>query len=187
MSNSSPLAPGNPMSQVIFDEQAIRLAIEKLSDNLNRICKDEEWIAICVLKGGLVFCGHLLPLLTFDICLDYMRVSRYEEGTSGGELTWHVEPQMSLAQKNVLLIDDIFDEGKTLEAMIQYCQQAGAKKVMSAVLLNKLHERKVSGLMPDQIGLECPDRYVYGFGMDLGGRYRNLPRIMADKSERMSE
>ena len=172
-----PLSVGREQSSLLFDEQVIEKAVADVAENLNRHCASEPWVLICVLNGGLVFCGHLLPLLRFELVLDYVRVSRYGKDTHGGALEWRAQQETSLAGKNVLLIDDIFDEGATLKAIALYCQAQGASQVRSAVLVNKQHDRKVPGFHPDHVGLECPDKYVFGFGMDLHGGYRNLPAI----------
>ncbi|MCB1694056.1 MAG: hypoxanthine-guanine phosphoribosyltransferase, partial [Pseudomonadales bacterium] len=95
----------------------------------------------------------------------------------GSALAWHARPEAGFAGRNVLLIDDIFDEGKTLAAVSGYFTAQGAHRVVTAVLLDKAHARKVEGFTPDVVGLSCPDEYVFGFGMDYEGKLRNLAEI----------
>lgn len=164
-------------SNILFHQEDIQVAIESLASQLNQYCAGQEWIAICVLNGGVIFSGQIIPLLSFNLRQDFLRVSRYGNDIRGGELAWYAKPENSLKGKNLLLLDDIFDEGVTLKAISEYCNNEGASQVISAVLLEKLHDRKVSDFKPEFIGLGCPDEYVYGFGMDYQGLYRNLPYI----------
>lgn len=158
-----------------IDEAMTRMANE-ISDKL----ADSNPVVICLLKGGLVLSGQLLPRLGFPLQLDYVHATRYCDKTEGGSLHWIARPSMSVKDRTVLLLDDIFDEGHTLAAIHDYCLAIGAKEVQSAVLLDKVHGRKAS-LIVDYIGLTVPDRYVFGFGMDYKGYLRNANGIYAVK------
>jgi hypoxanthine phosphoribosyltransferase len=166
-----------PESELVFDENTIQSTIDRLALAINDHCADREWLVLCVLNGGLMFTGEVLKRTTFTARLDSVRVTRYHETTSGSELMWHAAPQSDLDGRNILLLDDIFDEGKTLAAIVENLQSAGANEVFTAVLVEKEHDRKVDGFRPDLVGLICPDHYVFGFGMDCEGLYRNLPEI----------
>lgn len=164
-------------SSLLYSRKQIDSALHQLAGALNRYCEGGEWLVICILNGGLVFTGQLLPRLLFAVQQDFIRISRYQGGTSGGQLNWYARPETPLKGKRILLLDDIFDEGKTLKAVMEYCQQEGAEEVISSVLIEKRHDRKVKHFKPDFVGLTCPDAYVYGFGMDYNELYRNLPEI----------
>ena len=99
--------------------------------------------------------------------------------TRGGEIDWIAPPRPAVTGQTVLVVDDIFDEGYTLQAILAAVRQQGATAVYSAALVNKQHNRKVPGLTVDFIGLEVPDRYVFGCGMDYKEYWRNLPAIYA--------
>lgn len=141
--------------------------------------KDDNVLFISVMHGGLIFAGHLAPTIPIDMEFDYLHATRYRGATSGGELHWLKQPATSLRDRTVLLVDDILDEGKTLVAIKDYCLAHGARKVLIAVLALKKHDRCVPGLSADYIGVEVPDRYVFGFGMDFHEQGRNLPGIYA--------
>ena len=94
------------------------------------------------MNGGLVFCGKLLTHLTFPLESSYMHATRYRNTTSGGELDWKVPPLQDLKDRTVVVVDDILDEGHTLAAIIEHCEKAGAKEVLSCVLIDKKHDRK---------------------------------------------
>jgi len=164
----------------LFDQQVVEAAIARMAEAINRDMAMEasDVVVICIMNGGLVTAGALLPRLRFPLRLDYLHASRYRERTAGDELHWKVDPSQPLADKDLLIIDDILDEGHTLEAIIRYCREQSAKSVRAAVLVEKLHDR---GVRPpvDYIGLRVPDRYVFGYGMDYKGYWRNAPGIFA--------
>lgn len=166
-----------PASSVVFDTGQIRTAIDELARALNARCGNREWTVMCVMNGALVFTAELIRQLTFPLRLDSVRVTRYHETTDGSHLRWHSRPESDIAGKSILLVDDIYDEGETLAALAGYLAEHGAGEIVSVVLVEKLHDRKVAGFRPDFVGLECPDAYVFGFGMDYHGRFRNLAEI----------
>lgn len=96
---------------------------------------------------------------------------------SGGELEWKAFPQSEIKNRHVLVVDDIYDEGHTLKGIVEYCHSKGAQSVNSAVLIDKQHGRKVENFKVDFVGLNVPDHFVFGFGMDCEGWGRNLPAI----------
>ena len=108
-----------------------------------------------------------------------MHATRYRGATTGSELHWLREPMVSLQDRVVLLVDDILDEGHTLKAVREDCYRRGARKVLIASLCSKRHDRLAAGMASDFNGVELPDRYVFGFGMDYHEQGRNLPGIYA--------
>ena len=136
-------------------------------------------MALCVLHGGLIFTGHLLTRLQFPLQQDYIHATRYCGQTTGEGLKWLAPPHESLENRTILLLDDIFDQGYTMQAIRDYCLAAGAAAVYSAVLLTKNHPRDKAEMRPDFVGLEVEDRYVFGFGMDYELLWRNANGIYA--------
>jgi hypoxanthine phosphoribosyltransferase len=124
--------------------------------------------------------GHLLTRLQFPLQLDYIHATRYRGETIGGKLHWIVRPTHSLKNRTILIIDDIYDEGVTLNEIVEFCWSEGAEEVQTAVLINKLHNRKTK-LDVTYIGLETGDQYLFGYGMDYHGYLRNMPGIFAIK------
>ena len=116
--------------------------------------------------------------LNFPLTLDAINVSRYGNETSGSKINWLQKPASSLKDRVVLIIDDILDEGLTLEAIYQYCQQQGAAHIYSAVLIDK-QINKPKPAQADFVGLEVADHYLYGYGMDYKGYLRNAAGIYA--------
>jgi hypoxanthine phosphoribosyltransferase len=165
-------------SEQLYSMTDIDNALERLAALLTKQYANSKPVMLCVMNGSVITVGHLLPKLTFALELDYIHVTRYGEKTIGGELKWLHKPITELKNRDVVLIEDIFDEGVTLKALREYCEQAGANSVSCVTLIDKAHDNKV-GSPPEFIGLTVPDRYVFGFGMDYQGYWRNAPGIYA--------
>lgn len=165
-------------SELIHSTQVVEAAIVRLSHEISQALENTSPVVICVMGGGIVFAGQLLTQLKFPLELDYVHASRYQTGTVGKTLDWKSLPKLDLTNRTVLLVDDILDEGITLKAIQEKCFELGAAQVFAAVLVEKTldHIKPVSA---DFIGLEVPNRYVFGYGMDAYGWWRNLPAIYA--------
>lgn len=136
-------------------------------------------LLVCVLTGGVVPFGKLLPRLQFPLTIDYVHATRYGDKLHGGQLHWIAGPQQDPAGRTVLLVDDILDEGTTLAGIEERYRGDGAGAVYKAVLVTK--DRKRAHDVPiDFPGLTVPDRYVFGYGMDYKGYLRNAPGIYAE-------
>lgn len=168
-------------SDCIHNADEVEAALDLIAEALTERLHDRNPLVICVLHGGLVMAGRLIPKLNFSLQQDYLHATRYGDRTTGGTLDWLARPVSSLEGRHVLLLDDIHDEGTTLAAIVQYCRDAGAADVVTAALANKLHDRK-QGRRVDISGLDVPDRFVFGCGMDFKGYLRNLPGIHALKN-----
>lgn len=156
----------------------ILACVSRLAREINAQEAIESMVVLCVMSGGMVFCGHLLTELTHKVTLDYVHVSRYGGNLSGGNLTWKSRPSTSLRGKVVLIVDDLVDQGYTLRCIDDACRSLGAKVVKSAVLLKK---RVQATYNPHFVGFEVENDYIFGFGIDYARNYRNLPDIYTVK------
>lgn len=169
-------------SDCLYTEAEVEQAITAVAEKINADLAERNPVVFCVMNGGLIFAGKLLTQLNFPLELSYLHASRYRNETSGGELFWKAKPEISFIDRDVLIIDDILDEGHTLGAIIDFCRHAGAAAVHTAVLIDKDHQRKARpDLKADFIGLSCVDRFIFGYGMDYKGYWRNAPGIFAVK------
>ncbi|MGB1238196.1 MAG: hypoxanthine-guanine phosphoribosyltransferase [Pseudomonadales bacterium] len=169
-------------ADLLLDEAEIELAISRMASEISGAIGDKNPVVFTIMNGGLVLGGKLLTQLNFPLEASYMHATRYRNTTSGNELEWKVPPMLDFAGRPVLIIDDILDEGHTLAEIIKHCEQNGATEVRTAVLVNKLHNRKASpNLKADYVGLDVTDRYIFGYGMDYKGYWRNAPGIYAVK------
>lgn len=185
------LPEGSPEAFPIFTEVEVDQAITRVAGQLNATFRGKTPLAIVLLNGGLIFSGKLLPQLKFPLQQDYLHASRYGDATVGKTLKWVSRPHVPLENRTILLLDDIYDRGHTLEQVYHYCLQQGAKEVYSAVLIKKLLEGDtgsgVARYLPDFVGLECGDEFVIGSGMDCQGFGRNIPGIYAIKVDDKNE
>jgi hypoxanthine phosphoribosyltransferase len=166
----------------LYSNAEVEVAIDTMAAAINSEMAESNPVVFCVMNGGLIFSGKLLPKLSFPLELSYLHATRYRNETSGGELFWKAKPEISFIDRDVLIIDDILDEGHTLGAIIDFCRHAGARNVRIAVLVDKTHDRKARpDLKADYVGMPCVDRYVFGYGMDYKGYWRNAPGIYAVK------
>ncbi|MFC0269361.1 hypoxanthine-guanine phosphoribosyltransferase [Kushneria aurantia] len=166
----------------LFELPAVERALDDMATRVSADLSERLPVFYCVMNGGLITTGHLLTRLGFPLKVDYLHATRYRSELRGGELFWRVSPEVPMSGRHVVIVDDILDEGTTLAAIIDYCRRAGAASVSSAVLVEKQHQRKaVPGLRADYCGLEVEDRYVFGFGMDYKGYWRNAPGIFAPR------
>jgi hypoxanthine phosphoribosyltransferase len=164
-------------ADLIHSYERIGKALDEMALEITHRLQHDDPLILVVMNGALVPAAHLFTRLNFPFQIDYVHATRYGDTTEGRELNWLVSPHVSVRGRVVLVVDDIFDEGKTLQAILAYLRQSQAQEVYSAVLVNKKHNRKAPGLCVDFIGLEVEDRYVFGFGMDYKEYWRNLPDI----------
>lgn len=165
-------------STVIYQSADIELALTKMAEKINVDYRNKKPIFIVILNGGLIFSGQLLPKINVLSEIDYCHATRYQGSTRGAELVWKAEPATDLTDRDVVLLDDILDEGITLKLIEDYCYYKNAKSVKTAVLVEKDHQRKAySNQAADYCELSVPDKYVFGFGMDYSHFLRNSAEI----------
>lgn len=169
-------------SEELFSAVQVEAAIAKIAGEITQALAGTEPLVLCVMSGAALFAGQILPLLRFPLEFDYLQASRYQNTTSGShEITWRTLPGDNVRGRTVLLLDDILDEGHTLAAVSKKCLEAGASRVLIAVLTEK-DTGKAKPIRADFVGLTVPNRYVFGCGMDVYGWWRNLPSIHALKT-----
>lgn len=163
--------------------QQVDVALDRMAAAITAELADSAPLVYSVMNGGLVVAGRLLARLNFPLEVGYLHASRYGMQLQGNSLLdWRVRPAQELKGRTILVIDDILDEGHTLKAICQYLGDEGAARVLTAVLVHKDHQRKAEpGMRADFTGLDIPDRFLFGCGMDYKGYWRNAPGIYALK------
>lgn len=167
-------------ADLLVSAQESALAVRRVAAEITARLANANPLVLAVMGGAVVFTGQLLPQLAFPLDFDYLHVTRYGDVTVGGQLNWLVEPRLPVAGRAVLVVDDILDEGVTMAAIVQRLREQGAREVLSAVFAEKElgHAKPVAA---DFVGLCLPNRYVFGYGMDVKGAWRNLPAVYAVK------
>jgi len=178
MPNELSLALQN--SELLFDEEAIDDGVESIAALIRADYEGgERPVYLTLMHGGMLFASNLALSVGIDLEFDYLHATRYRGAITGSGLAWLHRPSTPLEGRRVLIADDILDEGHTLKAVRDWCEDQGATEVRIAVLCVKNHDRRVEGIDADYIALEVPDAYVYGYGMDYHEQGRNLPSIYA--------
>jgi hypoxanthine phosphoribosyltransferase len=168
-------------ADLVCSEQEVGRAVERVAAEVTARLADANPLVLSVMGGAVVFTGRLLPLLHFPLELDYLHVTRYDGRTRGSEVRWKAGPRTDIRGRTLLVVDDILDEGDTLAAVRERLLADGAAAFFSAVFADKDIGR-AKPIQADFVGVRVPDRYVFGFGMDINEYWRNLPAIYALKS-----
>ena len=167
-------------AEQICPAEEVAATVKRMSSEIGAYLGQSHPLVLSVMGGAVVFSGQLLPLLNFPLDFDYIHATRYGNETEGNILQWKVMPKENVAGRVVLVLDDILDEGYTLAAIRDKVLGMGAVAFYSAVFADKALGRE-KPIQADFIGVSLPNRYVFGFGMDVRGAWRNLPAIYALK------
>jgi hypoxanthine phosphoribosyltransferase len=167
-------------ADLLCTAEEVDRAVARMAGDISRALKDEFPVVLSVMGGAAVFTGRLLPLLGFPLEFGAIEVTRYNNETQGRDIAWRLPPRDNVRERTVLVVDDILDEGVTLAAIRARLEEMGARKVYAAVLADKELGR-AKPARADFVGVTVPNRYVFGFGMDVEGAWRNLPAVYAVK------
>jgi len=165
---------------LLHNEQEVEAALRGMAASITQKLADKNPLVLCVINGGIIATGKLLPLLDFPLTLDSIHASRYRNTTSGNDIHWLFTPTTPLQGRNVLIVDDILDEGHTLAAIVEWCREQNAASVYTAALLDK-DLGYTKPIQADFIGLSVANYYLFGYGMDYKGYLRNMAGIYACK------
>jgi len=166
-------------STLIADKKEVEAAVERLANDINHHYGEQPIILLVALTGAIMPAAWIASRLKMPLQMDFVHASRYSGSTEGGEVEFPVPPRLTLENQHVLIVDDIYDIGLTLQMIGRYCVSRGAKSVNSAVLVRKIHDRKTTDERPAFIGMNVEDKYVFGCGMDAYEHWRHLDEIRA--------
>ena len=169
-------------ADVVCDAERVQREVHRMASEITAMLKDDFPVVLSVMGGAAVFTGQLLPQLAFPLEFGAIQVRRYNNDIQGREITWRLPPRDNVRGRTVLVLDDILDEGITLAAIRLKLLEMGAGKFYSAVFCEK-DLGKTKPVVADFVGVTVPNRYVFGFGMDAYGLWRNLPAIYALKGK----
>ena len=169
-------------AEILFSAEEVDKAVTRVAQEITEKLGDTMPLLLCVMTGGVPFAADLMAKLNFPLEFDYLHVTRYGQETSGGALSWRSAPWTSVKDRTVIVLDDILDEGVTLAAIVDRVMELGAKACYTAVATDK-QNGKQKPLKADFVALSVEDRFLFGYGMDVRGLWRNLPAIYAMKEE----
>lgn len=166
-------------SVLLANSAEVESAIEKMALAINEHYGNREILLLIVMTGAVLPAAWLSTRLKMPLQMDFVHATRYSGQTAGGEIEFRVPPRLNLEGKDVLIVDDIYDIGLTLQMIERYCLARGANSVSSAVLVRKIHDRGTAEEDPAFVGMEVEDRYIFGCGMDAYEHWRHLDEIRA--------
>jgi hypoxanthine phosphoribosyltransferase len=170
------------VATVLISEEQLRRRVRQLSKELTSDFRGRDVVMVALLNGTVMFLADLIRRLSLPLRLDFMGVSSYRQGTRSRELIFTKELRLDVQGRDVVLVDDILDTGRTLAAVQERLQRLDPRAIKSCVLLNKAARRQEK-IEADYIGFNIPDLFVVGYGLDFAERYRNLPFIGVLKPE----
>ena len=174
----------NDILKILISEEELHRRVNELSEQLAKDYADKFPVVICVLKGSVMFFSDLLKNMQIPLTLDFMSVSSYGSGTTGGAIHIKQELTAPVTDRNVIIVEDIIDSGRTLNMLKPLLMARGANSVGIVTLLDKPSRRDPNvTLVPEYMGFEIPDEFVVGYGLDYAERYRNLPYVGVLKPE----
>lgn len=164
------------VEQILITDQQIARRIEEMSRQIENDFAGREMVIVALLNGTVMFLADLIRNLSLPLRLDFIGVSSYGSGTESGTVVFTKELRLDVRGRDVLVVDDILDTGKTLRQVLAKLQALNPARIRTCVLLNKA-ARRVEDVQADYVGFEIPDLFVVGYGLDFAERYRNLPFV----------
>lgn len=166
------------IEKILVTEEEIDKITQRIADQISEDYRGKNLLLLCILKGSVVFMGDLMKKVTIPVQIDFMKVSSYGSGTTSKGI---IDILLDLRRRDldtcdIIVVEDIIDSGKTLSYLMKYLTEKGARSVKTCTLLDKPSRREVD-FTPDYVGVEIPDEFVVGYGLDYDENYRALPYV----------
>ncbi len=167
---------GHDISEVLVTEEQINEMCDRIAQQLNCDYKDSEPVIVGILTGAFIFTADLVRRLRIPVIVDFMQVASYVGTESTGKLIVKKELSTDVAGRDVLVVEDIIDTGRTMELVKSELLGRGAKSVKVCAAFDK-PDRRVNDFVPDYCGIVIPDEFIVGYGLDYDGKYRNVKDV----------
>jgi len=177
-STRTPVPPGwrKEVERILITERMIARRVREMSGGIERDFRGREMVVVSLLNGTVMFLADLIRHLSLPLRLDFIGVSSYGAGTDSGDLVFTKELRLDVRGRDVLLVDDILDTGRTMSRVLSKLRPLKPRRIRTCVLLDK-PSRRVEAVKADYVGFVIPDVFVVGYGLDFAERYRNLPFV----------
>lgn len=162
--------------KTLISEEEIEKRIKALVQEIQKDYNNEEIVIVCILKGAVFFATELAKRISSPVIIDFMKVSSYSGTESTGNIDFKLDISTDIQGKNVIIVEDIIDTGRTLDYLKKYLLTKAPKSLKICTLLDKKERRQIN-LTPDYVCFDIPDKFVIGYGLDFDEKYRNLPYI----------
>ncbi len=170
------------IERILITEEQIARRVRHLTCQLQKDFAGRDLVIVSLLNGTVMFLADLVRHLSLPLRLDFIGVSSYGAGTESGELTFTKQLRIDVRGRDVLVVDDILDTGKTLKRVLAVLRTHKPRRIKVCVLLEK-KARRTEKVRADYVGFQIPDEFVVGYGLDYAERYRNLPFVGVLKPE----
>ena len=180
--NRVPASWSKEVETILITEADLAKRIKTLAQRIEKDYAGKEMVIVSLLNGTVMFLGDLIRNISLPLRLDFIGVSSYGAGTESGDLVFTKELRLDVHGRDVLLVDDILDTGRTISRVLAKLRQLKPREIKTCVLLDK-PERRVEKVEADYIGFTIPNQFVVGYGLDYAERYRNLPFVGVLKPE----
>lgn len=172
------------IKNLLFDEETIKNRVKELGENITEYYENDEveLVVVGILRGSSLFFADLIRNINLPILIDFMAISSYGTSYESGVVKIVKDLEADVTGKNILIVEDIIDTGKTLKYLLNYFKERGAKTVKVASMLDK-PDRRLVEISGDFVGFEVPNDFIVGYGLDYNQSYRNLPYIISLKEE----
>jgi hypoxanthine phosphoribosyltransferase len=177
-----PLAWRGQVEQVLIDEARLALRVRALAKQIEADFRGRELVVVALLNGTILFLADLIRELTLPLRLDFIGISSYGPNTQSGQLVLTKELRLDVRGRDVLVVDDILDTGRTMSRVLEILRRLKPRRVRTCVLLDK-PSRRIQAIEADYVGFTIPNLFVVGYGLDYAERYRNLPFVGVLKRE----
>jgi len=174
------------VERILITDDMLARRIRQMGREIERDFRGREMVVVALLNGTVMFLGDLIRNLSLPLRLDFLGVSSYGAGTESGDLVYTKELRLDVRERDVLLVDDILDTGKTLSRVIPKLRALKPRRIKVCVLLDK-PARRVEKVEADYVGFEIPDVFVVGYGLDYAEKHRNLPFVGVLRPERYGD
>src|SRR5689334_9924769 len=178
-----PLRWRGEVGRILITDAMLARRIQTLAAEIQRDYRNREMVVVSLLNGTVLFLADLIRHLSLPLRLDFIGVSSYGTGTVAGELVFTKALRLDVKGRDVLLVDDILDTGRTMTRVLEVVRKLGPRRVRTCVLLDK-PSRRIEPVQADYVGFTIPDLFVVGYGLDYAERFRNLPFVGVLKPER---
>ncbi len=180
--NRVPATWSKEVETILITEADLAKRIKTLARQIEKDYTGKEMVIVSLLNGTVMFLGDLIRNISLPLRLDFIGVSSYGAGTESGDLVFTKELRLDVRGRDVLLVDDILDTGRTISRVLAKLRQLKPREIKTCVLLDK-PERRVEKVEADYVGFKIPNQFVVGYGLDFAERYRNLPFVGVLKPE----
>jgi hypoxanthine phosphoribosyltransferase len=170
----------NQPADILISEDMLKARVAELGDAISRDYAHGDLLLLCILRGGVVFLSDLMRQITIPLAIEFMALSSYGAGAraSSGDVRITLDAKTAIADRDVLIVEDIVDSGHTLAAVLDLLRTRHPRSLEVCVLLDKVERREVNVPLK-YVGFPIPDRFVFGYGLDIDDHFRNIPYIAA--------